>query len=141
MRLAVCRIAHAVIFLALPIVAACGDKIGDGCHSSIDCSITGGRQCDISQPGGYCTVEACDNKNCPDESICVRFYPTRFLSQACSPATDPAAAPETTCAADEVCLSNGLCAPRASERRFCALKCSNDGDCRDQYECRLLGTE
>jgi len=51
-----------------------------------------------------------------------------------------------TCSAtglDGVACSSGTahCAPEDSERRWCMKKCSNNGDCRDHYECRATGTQ
>lgn len=123
--------------LALLGLGACGNKIGDSCTTSIDCSIEGSRACDISQPGGYCTVQGCDRTSCPDEAICVRFFPSMYLTKPCDPKTEDFGSDD--CAADELCLESGLCAPRASERRYCALSCSDGGDCRDGYDCRLVG--
>ena len=62
----------------------CQDRIGDACGSSTDCSVTGDRQCDLSQPGGYCTVFACDPDTCP-EGVCVewRFNPSRTAETWC----------------------------------------------------------
>jgi hypothetical protein len=123
----------AVIVCGMLVQGACSKKIGDACRSSIDCSQESERLCDISQPGGYCTIEGCDERSCPEEAVCIRFFPRLFLTKSCK---DNAAA----CAADEVCLeADGLCAPRTSERRFCALACGNNGDCRGQYECREAG--
>src|ERR1041384_3478092 len=52
-------------------VAGCGHKIGDACTNSADCDPSGGnRTCDISQPGGYCIIEGCDARSCPDDSVC-----------------------------------------------------------------------
>jgi hypothetical protein len=53
--------------------------------------------------------------------------------------------------ASMTCPENGLdgiacssvtahCATENSERRWCMKKCSNNGDCRDHYECRATGT-
>jgi hypothetical protein len=125
--------------LALAIVfAGCGKKIGDECRTSIDCSQESERLCDISQPGGYCTLDGCDERSCPDEAVCIRFFPRLFLDRdrKCMPA---AGGPE--CAASEICLPEGVCAPRSAERRYCASSCDGDGDCRSDYECRLAGTE
>ena len=120
----------AAMLAAVLLGGACTKKIGDGCRSSLDCSQDSERTCDISQPGGYCTVEGCDERSCPDESACIRFFPRLFLTKPC---TDG-------CAIDEVCVGD-RCAPRASERRFCAKTCSNDGDCRGGYVCREAGKE
>jgi hypothetical protein len=41
--------------------------------SNIECSFNADRQCDLAQPGGYCTVPECDPDRCPDEAMCVEF--------------------------------------------------------------------
>lgn len=112
-------------------LAACKRKIGDACRTSIDCSQEADRTCDISQPGGYCTIEGCDEHTCPDGSVCVRFFPTD-LAKTCAIDTD--------CTPQELCLlPEGHCAMRASERRYCVDSCSGDSDCRGGYDCRLAG--
>jgi len=59
-----------VCLLALT-VPACSPLVGDACDVSSDC----GRSmfCERSFPGGYCTLENCDNKNCPADGVCIRF--------------------------------------------------------------------
>jgi hypothetical protein len=42
------------------------------------------------------------------------------------------------CSFDDLCALDGFCAPRASEQRYCMKKCSSNGDCRNDYECRNL---
>jgi hypothetical protein len=123
------RTAAAVAALVLS-ASSCAKKIGDDCKSSIDCSQDAERTCDVSQPGGYCTIEGCDERSCPSESTCIRFFPRLFLTKACT----------SGCAADELCVGD-LCAPRASERRYCAHTCSNNGDCRGGYVCREAGKD
>lgn len=73
-----------LIGLAALLSMGCQDRIGDACGSSTDCSVTGDRQCDLSQPGGYCTVFACDPDTCP-EGVCVewRFNPSRTAETWC----------------------------------------------------------
>ncbi len=108
--------------------AACGHKIGDSCSISSDCSPTGDRICDTSsKPGGYCTIQGCDFDTCPGEATCVRFFPASDLTKSCTMPTD--------CSLDEVC-TNGRCALRSTEVRYCMLKCGGHGDCRGGYECR-----
>jgi hypothetical protein len=115
--------------LSLLLLGACGDKIGDACNSSLDCAKDGTRVCDLtSLPDGYCTIEGCDFGTCPDEAICVRFYPGAQESIPCESTAD--------CALNEVCALSGNCVPRLLERRFCMRECEGDGDCRDGYECR-----
>jgi hypothetical protein len=120
---------------ALAALAACGRSIGDSCSTNAECSANGDRTCDMSQPGGYCTIEGCDANSCPSDSICVRFFPEQFLTKVCNPAVI------TDCSADEVCLAVGLCAQRADERRVCEKSCGSDDDCRGGYQCRPGGTQ
>lgn len=75
--------------------AACTPSVGDECQSSVDCSVNGDRVCDLSFPGGYCTVFGCDQDTCPDEAVCVEF---RFLTPRLA---------ETSCMAR--CESNDDC--------------------------------
>jgi hypothetical protein len=91
---------HAVLRSALPAVAtlvgifglttmaACGRSIGDSCTTNTDCSPNGDRICDVSQPGGYCTIDGCNDQSCPSEAVCMRFFPQQFLSRPCSPACE-----------------------------------------------------
>jgi len=144
----------------LATLAACGRSIGDACLISTDCSATGDRSCDLSQPGGYCTVEGCDDHSCPSDSVCVRFFPIDFLTEACQRPTSSAAdtsadggtTSELVCgSADNICVpckpgvdgdvcadgpDPGLCAPRSTEHRLCVKTCGGNGDCRGGYECR-----
>ncbi|NNE20061.1 MAG: hypothetical protein HKN10_16440 [Myxococcales bacterium] len=78
-----------ITWLALLALAGCKMNIGDACGSSIDCSVTGERQCDLSQPGGYCTIFACDADTCP-EGACVewRFIPSRTAETWCMKTCD-----------------------------------------------------
>jgi hypothetical protein len=118
--------------LAALLAVSCGRKIGDDCSTNIDCSQQAERICDIAQPGGYCTVEGCDERTCPDESVCIRFFPRLFLSDRCQ---------QGVCGRDELCLPDGWCAPRGSERRYCAATCGGDEGCRRDYQCTLAGTQ
>lgn len=125
-------LAWAPLVGALLLFASCGRKIGDDCKTSLDCSQESDRLCDISQPGGYCTVEGCDEGTCPDEAVCIRFFPRLFITTECKDGVG--------CATDEICLDELKCAPRRSERRYCAQACTSNGDCRGGYECRLAGS-
>lgn len=73
------------VALAVPLFVGCKPEIGDSCKLSTDCSITGDRLCDTSQPDGYCTVFNCDPGTCPDEAMCVEFHPNseRFARRFC----------------------------------------------------------
>lgn len=124
-----------LLLVALPavFVSACGHEIGDSCGTNVDCASDGTRDCDLSQPGGYCTINGCDEESCPSESVCIRIFPYNYAGAACQHDTD--------CPSDHLCLPDGLCVPRASERRYCEKKCGGDGDCRSEYVCREAGIE
>src|SRR5262245_40174323 len=124
-----------VILLAL-FAGACGKEIGDPCIVSSDCSPNGDRLCLNSEKEGYCTVQGCDYSTCPSESECVRFFTGNFENRPCDPMTEDITTDD--CSLDELCPLAGHCVPRSSEVRYCMLKCSNNGDCRDGYECRDL---
>ena len=87
----------------------CKPKIGEDCATSVDCSISGDRLCDVTQPGGYCTVFNCEPNNCPDESVCVGFG-------------------EGTCSTPSIAIR--------FRRTFCMRSCEDDDDCRGgSYRC------
>lgn len=122
------RISFALLACSL-LAAACGSSIGDACVQASDCAQDGSRIC-AKAPDGYCTVVGCDFGSCPDEAICVRFFPVIHLGKDCTS--------DAECAADETCTpaGGGKCAPRSLEVRYCMAGCSSHGDCRDKYECR-----
>ena len=132
----IARFALAVAVVAT-VASGCARKIGDECTTAADCNPNGTRSCDSSQPGGYCTIQGCDETSCPDESACIRYFPAQYLTKACDPS---ATATTNLCAADEFCLPEGLCAALSQELRYCAKTCSSGDDCRSGYECRLAGT-
>jgi hypothetical protein len=135
--------------------AACSKSIGDECTTNVDCSQDyNARDCDLSQPGGYCTITGCDEKSCPSEAVCIRVFPveaghTNLCAWYPTPSdgvlcpADPAPADLTACVcpADQICIPDGFCVPRASERRFCEKSCSSNSDCRSGYVCREAGVE
>jgi hypothetical protein len=133
---AIQMLALATIVAATAGAAGCAKQIGDECTTAADCNPNGTRACDQSQPGGYCTIQGCDETSCPSEAVCIRFFPAQFLTQPCH----PSATPTGECAADEICLDGGLCAPLSTELRYCVKGCEKDDDCRGGYECRLAGT-
>jgi hypothetical protein len=116
------------------LLGACGDKIGDACQVSSECSSQGDRLCDTTSPDGYCTVVGCDFDTCPEEAVCVRFFGVANSDRPCDPQTEDSSTDD--CTPDEVCSLSDTCVPRTAEVRFCMLKCGGDGDCRDKYECR-----
>jgi hypothetical protein len=139
------RILHTGPLLACALATACGAEIGDSCTTNVECDPLGGRICDTSQREGYCTVEGCDIGTCPEEAVCIRFFPSAFLSVPCNPLTEDAAEPPggkstNDCTAEEFCLTGGYCVLRSQETRFCMLSCESDDDCREGYECRSTGT-
>ena len=105
--------------LLVAIAAGCKPKIGDDCKISTDCSAAGDRLCDITAPGGYCTVYNCEPGSCPeDESLCVEFGEQRSPVDACK----------------------DLQSPSPYGRAFCMATCGKDSDCRDGYVCVDLST-
>jgi hypothetical protein len=69
----------------------------------------------MTQPGGYCTLAACQPGNCPSDAVCVTFFQNTQTPDA-----------------DRNRLSSN----------YCMRKCSERSDCRDDegYDC-LLGSE
>jgi hypothetical protein len=98
---------------------ACKPKIGDDCKISTDCSAAGDRLCDITAPGGYCTMFNCEPGTCPDdESLCVEFGAQRARAEKCQDKQSPS--------------------PYA--RSFCMHTCDSNSDCRAGYQCADLST-
>jgi len=100
------------LVLVLGLVAGgmgCKPKVGEDCAISTDCSISGDRLCDVTQPGGYCTVFNCEPNQCPEEAACVAFN-------------------EGTCSAASVSAR--------FRRTFCMRTCEDNSDCRGgSYQC------
>jgi hypothetical protein len=109
--------------------AGCKPKIGDSCKISTDCSTTGDRLCDITAPGGYCTMFNCEPGTCPTgESLCVEFGAERTSIKNVDPNSALAA-----------CIQRESRSPYA--RAFCMATCSDDSDCRSGYVCRDLSVD
>jgi hypothetical protein len=103
------RVACGAAFGLLALFAvACSPEIGDDCATALDCSASGTRLCDMTQRGGYCTLEGCEENTCPEEAVCVQFG-RRFEGQSIE----------------------------RLARTFCMLKCDSRSDCRtdDGYSC------
>lgn len=64
-----------VLFFVAASAVGCAPAIGDECDTALDCSSQGSRQCDRTQPGGYCTIMGCERGTCPEDSVCVKFRP------------------------------------------------------------------
>ena len=62
-------LSHLLAFAAALLLVACQPEIGDSCSNASDCSQQGERTCDVTQPGGYCTIFGCDVDACPEEAI------------------------------------------------------------------------
>jgi hypothetical protein len=72
------------------LAGACKPNIGDDCQISTDCSAAGDRLCDITAPGGYCTIFNCEPGTCPeDESLCVEFGAQRGRADLCQDKQSP----------------------------------------------------
>jgi hypothetical protein len=103
--------------IALAGALGCKPEIGDECQLSTDCSAQGDRLCDITSPGGYCTVFNCEPGACPEEeSLCVQFGSQRSPVPACQ----------------------DLQSPSPYARAFCMATCDSDDDCREGYQCANL---
>jgi hypothetical protein len=88
--------------------SACKPEIGDECKLSTDCSITGDRLCDTSQPDGYCTIFNCTAGGCPSEAVCVSFHAAK---------------------------TGDRFGESRFDRRFCVRHCDANSDCRPGYVC------
>lgn len=90
--------------------AACTQGIGDACETALRCSASGTRLCDMTQPGGYCTLAGCQEGSCPPEAVCVTFFQNTREGNA-----------------DRNRLSTN----------YCMRKCDERSDCRDDdgYDC------
>ena len=117
----------------------CGDKIGDSCSSNVDCADDGSRICDLSSPGGYCTIEGCAGGSCPDEAICVAFYPTNFLTISCNPETEDTICEPCDPQAGKEC--NAFCDPDSPVRECEACDPQVDDNCNKHCEESLLPTD
>jgi hypothetical protein len=63
--------------LVASMAVACTPEIGDDCSNSLNCSSQSSRECDRTQPGGYCTISPCERDTCPEEATCVKFRPSQ----------------------------------------------------------------
>jgi hypothetical protein len=98
----------------LVFLLGCQPSIGDHCVQSTDCSATGDRLCDTSQPNGYCTIFDCRPNLCPGGSGCVATNPNVFG-----------------------CPYDDRHAPSRLSRQLCLKTCNSDSDCRqgEGYAC------
>src|SRR3954465_13897573 len=112
-----------LLALLVAVPFGCKPKIGDDCRISTDCSAAGDRLCDITEPGGYCTIFNCEPDGCPDDAACINFGTT--LSSLVDPNFPNQVAP--------ACLTSQGNSPY--QRSFCMASCSSDSDCRGGYKC------
>ncbi|WP_394839931.1 hypothetical protein LVJ94_23875 [Pendulispora rubella] len=102
------------LLISALIATGCTPSIGDSCTVSTNCSSSGDRLCDNSQPGGYCTVFNCQPDRCPEEAACVQFH-----------------------AAVDGCPYSDR--SQRSAKSFCVKHCDSDSDCRPEYRCAAPG--
>jgi hypothetical protein len=100
---------------ALAFAVGCTPKIGDKCTVSTDCSATGDRLCDITEPGGYCTIFNCEPDDCPDDAECINFGTALSVGNIAGCTVSQGDSPY--------------------QRSFCMASCETDGDCRSGYRC------
>jgi hypothetical protein len=101
-------LAIAWVALALgALFSGCQPGIGDACTTALQCSSSGSRLCDMTQPHGYCTLVGCDEGTCPSEAVCVKFWPKVAMPQ------------------DSDRLGTN----------YCMYKCTTNSDCRSGYSC------
>ena len=93
----IARFALAARRRSATVASGCARKIGDECTTAADCNPNGTRSCDSSQPGGYCTIQGCDETSCPDEAACIRYFPAQYLTKPCDPTRDPAMRRDRLC--------------------------------------------
>ena len=105
-------LARTAVFAVLAFAASgCTPAIGDACSYATECSATGTRACDTTQPGGYCTVNDCNRRSCPANSVCILFG-----------AREPG------------CPTIDFATPRLA-RTSCMAACLTGVDCRAGYVC------
>src|SRR5688572_408393 len=104
-------------FFSLFALLGCQPGIGDECQTSADCGASNDRLCDITQPGGYCTIFNCEPGTCPEDSTCVLFSANRSTVDGCQ-------------------------SPYGNspfQRSFCMKTCSGEDECRGNYACIDVG--
>lgn len=116
------RVVVAAVLFAAGI--GCSMEIGDECTENVDCSTSGDRVCDITAPGGYCTVLDCEPDTCPEEAVCVAWgeglSERTFCMRHCGSGDD--------CREGYTCFS-------PTDFGYCAANCAEDEECRRRYGC------
>lgn len=102
-----------LVFAGALLLVACQPEIGDSCSNAGDCSQQGERTCDVTEPGGYCTIFGCDKDACPEEAACIGFQSVVSIAPECS----------------------SLQARPRLQRSLCMRTCKKNSDCRGGYAC------
>ena len=134
------------IVLLSALISACVAEIGDDCHYDHNCSPNMDRNCDRSQPGGYCLIIGCSPDECPSEASCVEFTTPCPIGQGYEEQTNLGTDPQS--AADAGTVDGGT-APVADfdkcrliepnrGRTYCLKHCEKDKDCRGKYICKAV---
>ena len=100
---------------------ACTSEIGDECQYDNECSPSLDRNCDRTQPGGYCLIIGCGPDECPPEAACVEY-------------TTPCPNGEEYEGDSQKCWQ--LKSNRT--RTYCLKHCKKNSDCRGGYECQKV---
>ena len=138
------RIFTIALFTAL--VSHCAAEIGDECQYDNECSPNMDRNCDNSQPGGYCLIIGCGPDECPSEASCVEFTTPCPTGQGYEEQTIRGTDAQTVTDAGTV---DGGTAPGADfdkcrliepnrGRTYCLKHCKSGKDCRSKYVCKSV---
>jgi hypothetical protein len=109
-----------IAMLSAGLLISCAAKIGDDCELDVDCSPSMERNCDNSQPNGYCLIIGCGPDECPKEASCVEFTTPCPVGEGYE-----AEAEWDKC---------GLIEPNRG-RTYCLKRCHSNKGCRPSYEC------
>jgi len=134
-------LAPGLLLLATLLAGGCQRSIGDQCQTSIDCDPNGARQCDLSQPGGYCTIQGCSETSCPSDSACIRYFPAQYLTTICNPTCEDRCHPDCSAAdggADDGGAPDGRC-PIVCEDPNAGCNASNMDQCTADELCLTAG--
>lgn len=81
------RVVALAVLAVAALTQACTAVVGDACETQTDCGAS--MYCETSMPDGYCTLENCVSRGCPDEGVCIQFDPdTSYCMAACSSNSD-----------------------------------------------------
>ena len=104
-----------IVFSTLSaLIFSCGKQIGDDCSTSLDCEP--GQLCDVSYPGGYCTVFSCSEDICPEEAVCIEFVPMFYRNCMLK------------CTTDGDCRKDYRCISYQGSAKFCGVPDEDNAD-------------